>query len=61
MPDAMPSAHYVMVVIEVLRGRPVEVERQLAAAEKLYCRKEGDVCADLRAFESRVRQQMRAD
>jgi hypothetical protein len=57
----MPSAHYVMVVIEVLHGRPVEVERQLAAAEKLYCRKEGDVCADLRAFESRVRQQMRAD
>lgn len=56
--EAMPSAHYVMVVIELLRGRPVEVERQLAAAEKLYCRKDNDVCADFRAFEARVRQQL---
>ncbi|WP_405056348.1 hypothetical protein OG474_26855 [Kribbella sp. NBC_01505] len=52
---ANPSANYVMVAIELLRGRREPLAAQLQAAEKVYCRRDDEVCADFRAFEARAR------
>jgi hypothetical protein len=53
--EADPSAHYRMVVIELLRGRPEAVAEMMLRAEKIYCRRDDEICEDFRAFQEKTR------
>lgn len=53
--EADPSAHYRLIVIELLRERPEAVAAAMQQAEKVYCRRDDEICADFRAFQEKAR------
>ena len=53
--EADPSAHYRMVVIELLRGRPEAVAEMMLRAEMIYCRRDDEICEDFRLFQEKAR------